>query len=150
MTQASRNWPELLTGLGIMLVGLVIGYQASTVKVIPLYAKVGPAAFLWFAAALLLLCGAIVAYRAWNKPADSGNELRGPLLIMAGLVLSVVTLEPFGFIPTAAMIFTLTAMGMGSRKPLRDVAIGVVLSAVAFVVFGWGLGLRLPLGSLFT
>lgn len=150
MTSANRNVPEFLTGLGIICIGCVIGYEAATIKVGPLYAKVGPAAFLWFAAFLLALCGAIVAWRALRRPPDTGNELSGPLTILAGLAASVFLMEPLGFIPVATLIFLLTARGMGSRKLLRDAAVGLVLSVIAFVVFAWGLGLRLPLGSLFS
>jgi putative tricarboxylic transport membrane protein len=147
---AKQNWPELLMGLGIVFVGLVIGYEAGTIKVGPLYAKVGPAAFLWFASFLLVLCGAVVAYRSRTSPLDTTTELRPPLTILAGLAASVFTMVPFGFIPTATLIFVVTANGLGSRKTVRDVLIGVALSIFAYFVFAKGLGLRLPMGSLFT
>ena len=150
MTSSQRNIPELLLGLGIMAVGVLLAVEAATIKVGPLYAKVGPGAFLWFSAALLLLCGAVVAYKATQNPPDSGNELRGPLTILAGLAASVFLFEPIGFIPTATLIFATTANGLGSNRILRDLAIGLVISIIAYVVFGLGLGLRLPLGSLFT
>jgi putative tricarboxylic transport membrane protein len=150
VTTNKNNWAELLMGLGIVVVGAVMAWQATTIKVIPLYAKVGPAAFLWFAAGLLLLCGLIVAVRALRLPPVDGNEIAGPLVILAGLAASVLLMDRIGFIPTATMVFTLTAFGLGSRSLLRDAGIGLVLAALAFVVFGMGLGLRLPLGSLFS
>ena len=150
MTPAHRNWPEALAGLGLVVAGLVIAYEAMTLKVGPLYAKVGPAAFLWFSAALLCLCGAIVAYKGFAEAPVSGIEISKPLTILAGLALSVVLMEPLGFIPAATVIFVLTARGMGSERLLRDAIFGVLLSATAYIVFGVGLGLRLPLGSLFT
>jgi putative tricarboxylic transport membrane protein len=150
VTSSQRNIPELLLGLGIMAVGVLLAVEAATIKVGPLYAKVGPGAFLWFSAALLLLCGAVVAFKATQNRPDSGNELRGPLIILAGLAASVFLLEPIGFIPTATLIFTATANGLGSHRILRDLAIGLVISIIAYVVFGLGLGLRLPLGNLFT
>lgn len=150
MTSSSRNWPELLLGLGIIAVGLVIAWEAMGINVSPIYAKVGPAAFLWFAAGLLALCGALVAWHGQASPPAEGHELYGPAVIMAGLLLSVFTLEPFGFIPTAAVLFLLTAHGLGSRHWLRDLLIGIVLSAVAYLLFSRGLGLRLPAGTLFT
>lgn len=137
-------------GLGIIIIGLVIGYEAATIKVGPLYAKVGPAAFLWFSAALMVVCGAAVALRARTSPSSGTNELRPPLTILAGLAASIYTMEPIGFIPTATLIFTVTANGLGSRKTVRDVVIGLALSTIAYVVFAKGLGLRLPLGNLFS
>ncbi len=137
-------------GLGIILIGLVIGYEAGTIKVGPLYAKVGPAAFLWFSSLLLVVCGAVVAYKSFSSPVDTTSELRPPLTILAGLAASVYTMEPLGFIPTATLIFVVTAKGLGSHKILRDIIIGVVLAIFAYVVFAKGLGLRLPMGSLFT
>lgn len=150
MSTAKRNIPELLTGLGIIAVAAVIAFEAATIKVGPLYAKVGPSAFLWFSSGLLALCGAIVAYKSLTNPPDIGNELTGPAVILAGLAASVYLIEPLGFIPVATLIFVLTARGMGSSAWKRDLLIGVVLSAVAYVVFAWGLGLRLPIGELFT
>ena len=150
MTSSSRNWPELLLGLGIIALGLVIAREALGISVSPIYAKVGPAAFLWFAAGLLGLCGALVAWHGHASAPAVGHELYGPAVIMAGLLLSVFTLEPLGFIPAAAVLFLLTAHGLGSRSWLRDLLIGVALSAVAYVLFSKGLGLRLPAGALFT
>lgn len=150
MTSYSRNWPELLLGLGIIALGLVIAREAMGINVSPIYAKVGPAAFLWFSAGLLGLCGALVAWHGHASAPVEGHELYGPAVIMAGILLSVFTLEPFGFIPAAAVLFLLTAHGLGSRSWLRDLLIGIVLSAVAYFVFSRGLGLRLPAGTLFT
>jgi putative tricarboxylic transport membrane protein len=137
-------------GLGIILIGFVIGYEAGTIKVGPLYAKVGPAAFLWFSSLLLVVCGAVVTYKSFSSPVDTTSELRPPLTILAGLAASVYTMEPLGFIPTATLIFVVTAKGLGSHKILRDIIIGMVLAIFAYVVFAKGLGLRLPMGSLFT
>lgn len=138
-------------GLGTIAAGLVVGSTALSVNVIPLYAKVGPAAFLWFSGGLLVLCGALVAWYAQKPPADAvPSEIRGPLVIMAGLIASPLLMGPLGFIPTATVIFTATAYGLGSRRTLRDAAIGAILSTVAFFVFAHGLNLRLPMGTLFS
>lgn len=150
MTTTKHHWPELLLGLGIMCVGLVLGYEAATIKVGPLYAKVGPSVFLWLVAGLLVVCGAIVTYRSRSlADATRTSELRGPIFIMAALGLSVILMDVAGFVPTAVMIFTLTAKGLGSNKWLRDLLIGLTLSGAAFAVFTMGLGLRLPVGVLF-
>ncbi len=137
-------------GLGLILIGIIIGYEAATIKVGPLYAKVGPAAFLWFSALLLVVCGAVVAYLSRASAPNTTSELRPPLTILAGLAASVYSMEPLGFVPTATMIFAVTAFGLGSRKFGRDIIIGLLLAVFAYLVFAKGLGLRLPTGDLFT
>lgn len=150
MTAQSRNWPELLLGLGIVLAGAIIGWQATSVKVAPIYAKVGPAAFLWFAAALLIGCGLIVAWRAAARPAGQGFELRGPMEILLALGLAAGLINLIGFIPVAILVFVLTSHALGSTQIVRDIVAGVILSIVAYLVFAMGLGLRLPLGEVFA
>ncbi len=65
-------------GLGIIAIGLVIGFEAATIKVGPLYAKVGPASFLWFAGGLLILCGVVVAVKSRNAIANSNTGTARP------------------------------------------------------------------------
>jgi hypothetical protein len=138
-------------GLGIIGAGLVIGWAALSVKVIPLYARVGPAAFLWVAAGLLALCGGLVAWHSLKRvPSETTNEIGGPLVILAGLLASPLLMAPLGFVPTATVIFTATAYGLGSRKTARDAVIGIALSIIAFLIFSFGLNLKLPTGSLFS
>ncbi len=147
MTLAGK-WPELLTGLGIVGAGLIIGWEAATLRVGPLYAKVGPAAFMWLSSGLLVACGSVVAWRATGSTGEKADAL-GPAAIMAGLVFSTLLIEWLGFVPTCTVLFVLTGFGLGSRKLLRDAVIGLVLSGIAFLVFRYLLDLRLPAGALF-
>jgi putative tricarboxylic transport membrane protein len=146
----TRNTAELVTGLGIIALGVVLAVQASTIKVAPLYAKVGPAAFMWASSLLLIVCGSVVSWKAFSAPPDEGNEWSGPLTILAGLLASIFLMVPLGFVPAATFIFVLTARGLGSHQWLRDVLIGLVMTTVAFLIFSKGLGLRLPAGFLFS
>jgi putative tricarboxylic transport membrane protein len=150
VTAQSRNWPELLLGLGIVLVGGIIGWQAAVLKIAPIHVKSGPAAFLWIASVLLIACGLVVAWRAASKPADQGFELRGPLEILLALGLSAALMNRIGFIPVAILVFVVTSHALGSTRFVRDLIVAVALSVFAYVVFAMGLGLRLPLGELFT
>ncbi|HEV8388220.1 MAG TPA: tripartite tricarboxylate transporter TctB family protein [Dongiaceae bacterium] len=53
-----------------------------------------------------------------------------------------------GFIPTETIVFVCVAAAFGSRRPLRDVIIGLVLASIAYVGFVYGLRLPLPAGIL--
>lgn len=137
-------------GLGIAGAGAVIAFAATQVNVSPIYAKVGPAAFLWLASILMIGCGVTVALKSRSTAADENSELAGPAFMLAGLLASVLLLEPLGFIPVATLLFVLTARGLGSTRIVRDIAIGLAVCVTAYVLFAKGLGLKLPLGTLFT
>jgi putative tricarboxylic transport membrane protein len=115
------------------------------------YAGVGPRVFpLLIGGALVILGAALaVAVRRRSETADSEPVRRGALgAIVAGLVLAIVTMQPLGFPVAAAVVFTLTARGFGSRRTVRDVLMGAVLGALIYVAFSRGLGVSLPGGPL--
>jgi putative tricarboxylic transport membrane protein len=143
-----RNLPELLLGLGIIVIGVVIAFQAAGMKAGPAYAKVGPAVIPWLVAALMTACGALISWGArtsTNEDAET-SELSGPAAIVAGLFLQVVLFERAGFVATASLLFFTTAYGFGSRRYLRDITAAIMLACIAYVVFRFGLGLKLPAG----
>ncbi len=116
----------------------------------PVYAKLGPAAFPAVVAGLLAICGGLIAFRPHAADEGGKSELTGPFSIVMGLILQVFLLERVGFIPSAALLFFLTAHGFGSRRYFRDGVIALTLALIAFIVFRYGLGLKLPTGSWFT
>jgi putative tricarboxylic transport membrane protein len=63
--------------------------------------------------------------------------------------VDALLMPSFGFILSSTILFVLVATGFGSRRHLRDGLVGLALSAVAYLTFVYGLGLRLPAG-LFT
>lgn len=57
-------------------------------------------------------------------------------------------MPPLGFVAASAGMFTLVAAAFGSRRFLRDAALGLVFATVIYLVFVHGLGLHLPVGGL--
>jgi putative tricarboxylic transport membrane protein len=70
------------------------------------------------------------------------------VLISAGLLCQMFLLEWIGWIPATALLFVAGARAFGSRRLVLDALIGLVLASLAFLVFNYGLGLSLPLGTL--
>jgi putative tricarboxylic transport membrane protein len=64
------------------------------------------------------------------------------------LLAYLLLIERAGFIVASATLFVMAAFAMGSRRLARDIAIGVILGAVLYLVFNRGLGLSLPAGIL--
>ena len=70
-------------------------------------------------------------------------------MITIGALAGFILVLPFvGWLLSAAALFWVIAWAFGSRRPLMDIAIGVIMSASVQLAFGAGLGLSLPAGFL--
>lgn len=69
-------------------------------------------------------------------------------LMAAALLVYALLLAPLGYPVATVLLFFAMARILGSRSWVRDLIIGVVLSAVIFVGFEQFLGVRLPTGVL--
>lgn len=151
----------IVLGLALLGLGLFVGYEAMGIAVSPSYAKIGPRVFPMVIAAGLVLLGLALTVEAlrgrWTArltDAEPGEWRERPLwrigLVGAGLVLDVALMRPAGFIVASALLFTLATQGFGSRRPIRDLAIGVAMGAIIYFFFNDVLGVRLPAGQLWT
>lgn len=87
-----------------------------------------------------------VRWRARDR-ADRANR-RALLWTSGGSLLFLATLNLAGFIIASTLLSMTVAAGFGSRRPLRNAAVALVLSAALYVAFTRGLGLTLPAGLL--
>jgi putative tricarboxylic transport membrane protein len=73
-----------------------------------------------------------------------------PLVLILGGLLAVILLIGIdgGFIPATAILFAATATGFGRRAILTDLAIGLALATVAYLIFAKVLTLSLPMGPI--
>ncbi|MDI3271738.1 tripartite tricarboxylate transporter TctB family protein [Pseudomonas sp. AL03] len=72
-----------------------------------------------------------------------GGKL-GAAWVTAGLVGVAMLINLIGFVLAAALLFTCSARGFGSRRPVRDLAIGMALTLPIYWLFNAGLGVSLP------
>lgn len=160
MPRRGVAWPEALLALGVLVLACVIAYQLTQIRVAPIYAKVGPRLFPGIVAAGLAAVGLVLLYEAWRggappPAADAADpaapprqDLRAGLVVAGGFLLQVILYEPAGFVLASAVGFLAVAFGFGSRRYLRDLVIGLLLSEAVYLLFALGLGLRLPKGLL--
>ncbi|MFT3956038.1 MAG: tripartite tricarboxylate transporter TctB family protein [Piscinibacter sp.] len=143
-------------GLGLFMVGLAIalGAGAARFPVDKGYAILGPQVFPFAVAAFvgvvgLLLCAEAVSggfRRLPEDPPPSPDSRRwaASAWVSGGVAAIALLINVIGFVPAAAVLFCAAARGFGSRRPLRDLAIGVALTLPVFWLFTLGLGLSLP------
>jgi putative tricarboxylic transport membrane protein len=141
----------VLIGLGLLVFAGVIGFDAATMRVPQVHAKVGPRIFpiiisvgLAFAALLTLLKS-----RSGEFPeAEGETDWTAVGIIAAGLVIHVNILKPLGFIPAGVVLFMAVALGFGSRSYVRDIVVAFAMVTAAYLGFTRFLGLQLPAGIL--
>lgn len=141
----------LLIGLGLIAIAAVIATDAMNMRVPPVHAKVGPRVFPYVVSSGMAVAGAVIAWQAWRRNftvEEQQTDWAAVAVIAAGLVLHMNLLKPAGFVAAATILFLSVAFAFGSRRYLRDAAVGLALSAVAYLSFTKLLGLQLPAGLL--
>jgi putative tricarboxylic transport membrane protein len=153
---------ELLVGLGVVLLGAVVIWQTTEIRLTPINSKVGPRVIpyivgaglvftgIWFVIDVLVGRGTSLAEVEDQEDVD----LRVPTdwatlaLLGASLVAYLLLIERAGYVIASTALFVGAAIAMGSRRFVRDFVVGLALALVTFEVFTRGLSLRLPEGVL--
>lgn len=153
----SSLWPDILAGLFVLLLGALALWQAAAIPASPIYAQVGPKAVPWLVAGGLVLLGAglvLAALRGgWSHALEEMRDAppvnrRALSLLGAGLLANLALIGPFGFSLAATAQFVLVAAAFGSRRPLRDLLLALVLTLSAWFLFVEALGVNIGAGVL--
>jgi putative tricarboxylic transport membrane protein len=142
---------ETIIGGGVLVLAIVMFWQAMSIPVSPIYAKVGPTVVPMMTAVALGMLGLLLLIDAWRGGWQPEEEKavtpdRTALLwITAGLVLNVVLIGPVGFTIASIILFVCVARGFGSNRTMRDALIGAAFALVAY--FGFALTLGINIGS---
>lgn len=129
------------------------GYTAVGAHVMPAAVGVG-----------LVAIGVVLLLRATIQPdldharrittEAAASHVRTAALALGVLVLYALVLGPvaslpsLGYIPATSIFLPVAARVLGSRSPLRDLAVGILVSVVVYLAFTEFLGVRLPAGIL--
>ncbi len=150
-SKASRTDPAgIVIAALLLIVALVILWDMSQLQLTSVYG-VGPKAMPIVVAAGLIILSAgnlLMALRGGLPPRESADP-KVILLIIGGLAALIALIGlGGGFIPATAVLFATTAAAFGRRAFLTDLAIGLVLAIVVFLLFDKVLTLSLPSGPL--
>jgi putative tricarboxylic transport membrane protein len=139
----------VIAGLLLALASVIL-WDTTKLQIAPVYG-VGPTAMPYVVAGgllLLVLGNLIMAWRG-ELPAREPVTPKAIAFILGGqLALIALIGLGAGFIAATAVLFAATATAFGRRAILADLAIGIVLGAIIYVVFVKLLTLSLPAGPL--
>ena len=143
---------EYVLGFAVVILGLFVAIETFEMPATIAAAGGGPKLFPFIVAAGLVIVGAWLLFEAYAKKPTEGQALEldwYPVLwIAGGFIVLILILELLGWIVAGTVLFVMGARAFGSRTPLRDALIGIALAGLTYVVFDYGLGLDLPMGSL--
>jgi putative tricarboxylic transport membrane protein len=129
---------------------------------------VGPQGFGWLVAGLCFAIAVLMTLQILRPPApvsaDPGDEAdeildhepdaparsnwRSIGIVVGGVVLFIVALEPVGWLISATLMFAIVAFGLGARNHVASLLGGLGMAAAIQLVFSGLLGIHVPAGIL--
>ncbi|HWX48868.1 MAG TPA: tripartite tricarboxylate transporter TctB family protein [Roseomonas sp.] len=149
--------PDLAVGLFVVLLGLICLWQAAIIPVTPLYAQVGPKFTPYLVGGMVTVVGlgltGVALRGGWSKDLEEMADApptnwRALGLLGAGLLVNLLLIDSLGFVFAATAQFVLVAAAFGSRRPGRDLLIGLAVTLGAFLAFDKLLGVDIGAGIL--
>ncbi len=144
---------EAVLGGVVLGLGLFVGIETSLMEVAPSNAAIGPRLFPFLVAAGLVVVGLLVLRQALfgHIAHERGFELDWPAVawVGGGLLVQLWLVEWLGWIVATALLFLAGTLAFQDRRVPLNLAIGLVLAGLTFWIFNDGLGLSLPVGTVF-
>jgi putative tricarboxylic transport membrane protein len=147
-----------IMALALLALGAVVFYATFQIRQPGGYSVVGPVFFPRAVALGLLALGALFLLRTTIRPdtdlaeqaAEEEAVTHWPTIgwTVLALVVYAFALRWLGYVVATTIFFVVMARILGSSRPLRDLLIGVVLSAIIYISFTRLLSVRLPAGLL--
>ena len=149
-----RPGAEIALSLGVLALGIGVAAVTATLPSEGGYAGIGPNFIPAVVAGGTILLGVWLAFEAFSggwRNRDQPTEVFEPkpfLWISAGLFAHMALIGWAGFVVAGTVLFAAVARGFGSRRFVRDLAIGLALSLGIYLFFVKLLNVNLPAGWL--
>ena len=143
---------EVALSAGVLLLGIGAAAVTATLPSEGGYAGIGPNFFPALVSGGLTLLGVWLAAEAfsggWRNRSPSTDVFapRPFLWVSAGLFAHMALIAWAGFVVAGTVLFICVARGFGSRRPLRDVVLALILTHAIYFFFVKLLNVNLPAG----
>ncbi|SCW73928.1 putative tricarboxylic transport membrane protein [Rhizobium mongolense subsp. loessense] len=147
-TKRRPDWAALIIAICLFVVAAVMLWDATHMKAIAQYARIGPATAPKVVAFGLIGLGIWTVFEALRNefPEREHQEVAPVIWIVAGLAAQMLLLKTAGFSIATGILFAFTARGFGRRKLWLSIPAGIVFSFVVWIIFSQLLQLTLPAG----
>ena len=134
----------------LLLIAAVVFWDTSALQLAPTYG-VGPKAMPYVVATGMAVLAAGNFWLAWRgEVAERESIDPKPIVLILGGLAALIAIIGLGggFIPATAVLFAATATAFGRRAIHIDLAIGLALGFIVFLLFDKLLTLALPAGPI--
>jgi putative tricarboxylic transport membrane protein len=134
-----------------MLLAVGVAAEGATITAGFGYDTIGPRAFPYMIAAGLFVSGVsifVAGFRGVHSDLPESRNWVAVAAISLALILQMLLIQPLGWIPVSTVAFAVVARVFGRSNMLQNLLFGATLACATFVLFNYGLGFRLPVGSL--
>lgn len=148
-----KSQKDFVSGLMFIVVGAAFAWGA-TEYTFGTSARPGPGYFPFGLGILLAILGGLVTFKSLTIESENGDPIgsiawRPLLLILGSVAVFGFALPRLGLVLTIPLLIVVSTLA-GDEFRWRDVILlSVVLTAVSYVVFVWGLSLVIPLWPSF-
>jgi putative tricarboxylic transport membrane protein len=154
-TQRTGRIGPVLVGLAVLMLSAFSAYGVSRIPAPLLGGPVGPRTFPVMVTVGLGICGILLVLSAMRGSLRVSEEQRinwakeggNVVWFVFGLALNILLIVPVGFILASSPMFACVARGFGSRRPLRNLVIGLVFALTVHLLFRFVLGVTIGVGT---
>ncbi|PKA41723.1 tripartite tricarboxylate transporter TctB family protein [Rhizobium sullae] len=149
-TKRRPDWAALIIAICLFVVAAVMLWDATHMRAIAQYARIGPATAPKVVAFGLIGLGIWTVFEALRGDFSERErqEVAPVIWIVAGLAAQMLLLKTAGFSIATGILFAFTARGFGRRKLWLSIPFGIVFSFIVWAIFSQLLQLTLPAGPL--
>lgn len=140
----------MFAGFGVFFVGFAQEYDMGTAS------RMGPAFFPMVLGALLGFLGLVIAFKGLvTRPTDGTDgaverfDWRAVLLVLGSVAVFAFLLNPAGIVIAMVVMITIASLGSHEFKWKEIVGVCVVMGAIVWAVFIYGLKLTIPVWPAF-
>lgn len=144
MQMWKHDYRDIVAGGFFVLCGLSAAIYAALHYKLGDFSAMGPGMFPTLAGIMVALFGfGILVPAVFTVGEKPHVDLRSAAAVLAGVAAFAAAAAPFGLVP-ATFLLTGISMLADDRASLRAVLVlAAILSALAFTIFSWGLGVQL-------
>jgi len=143
-----RDYRDMTAGALLLLLGVAAAWYASENYRIGTVTRMGAGMVPMALGVMLSALGLVLVVGGWfRKGVIPEVRVLTPICIFGSIAVFGLMIQPFGLLPAVMASTTVASLAEKEFRPLRILVSGVILSAVAWGIFVFGIGLSIPLAT---